>query len=430
MPRPQRINSDDDKYAGSPIHLTATAIVQPGTSVGCNSQALHSPLNYPIEISDFKFGFNVVQTVPQAINPSAPYLDGAALGVSIGLSDEAITKEFIPIWLLGYSTNAANEELTGYVQFVSTGVYNVYNYAEYVWHLRNPLIIMPTDQLTVAFQHYGQVNSPINARFSAQGRVVPNLPAPATRKLPYAAAYTSKVFQTAVGAADSDTSTEMDLYNQTDDVIRLQRFVGRMDLFINGVDGLQGNHTDAPGALNDSNSSFTADDIAANLMTCQLFTGHGEPIVPYPALFRSVFSGVTRSWELHDVPLEAGDYFIAALTKAVGAANAATPAVYAQAYIGMTGERDVGINDVDPQYQQPLGGCCCGGSMGSGHSGHPSGGGGWTPPSRSSSGGTPPGAGTQPTPVPTPVPTAPTPPAQTPPSTPSTPSEPGNGFYL
>ena len=325
--------SDAQLYAGSPVHLTTTATVTPNAASGTNSQALHNPFGVPVEIWDFKFAFNLL--APYADGASViplPYMDGAILGVSIDLSGDAITKDFVPVWLLGYSTNVVNEQLQGYQNATSAN-----SYGEFIWHLRSPLYLTPADQLNISFQHYGQVATELNVRLSAVGRTCLG-PKPKTRKLPYATAYQSKVFLTPLGAADSDTSTEMDLYNQTNEIVRLQRFTGRLDIFNNAVPA----HTETLADLSDAaNAYFTPDDLGCNLLTCQLFTGHGSPIVPYPATFRSVFSGVTRSWELHDVPLDPGDYFIANLVKAVGSGPASVLPLYLQAGIGMIGEREV-----------------------------------------------------------------------------------------
>jgi hypothetical protein len=329
------------KYQGSPVHLTAIATVPASANAGGNSQALHNPVNVPILIRGFKFGFNTQIVVP-ATNYVLPYASGAALSISIDLNGEAFTKDFIPIWALGPCTNLTNEQLSG--QKASSG--NAYIYGEYIWTFRSPLLVLPTDQLNFAFQQTGQVSNPLNARISAYGKTASQLTKVTRRILPYAAAYSSKVFQAPFGnAVDSDSSTEQDLWNQTDQFVRLQRFVGRMDLWTTSASTSQSaQHVEGPlrqGA--GLTGQINADDVAANLMSCQLFTGHGNPITPYPALFRTVFAGPTRSWELNDAEIAPGDYYICSLSLAANPLFSPQSGFtnQAQAFVGMIGEREV-----------------------------------------------------------------------------------------
>lgn len=310
--------SDAQKYAGRPIHLSATATVTANATAGINAQALHNPIGGPIEITCIKFAMNA-----NVAGGTGSEILGSGLGVALDLNGIPITNGYVPIWSFDKTVNFVNEQLTGLV---------VTDYGEFCWYLPRPLWVGPNDQIGATFQNFGMNAAAINARISVSGRVVTTNPR--TRYLPYAAAYSSKVFTTVFGAADSDQSTETDLVNVTNDVIYIQRLTGRYYLYASTTNiFIEGPAVQAQGA----------EDLGCLFLTTQIYTGHGEPVVPYYTTFRNVFCGVNRSWEMGGVPLKPGDYHIVSLSKANDPGSASNIPVYGQATVALSGWREIAI---------------------------------------------------------------------------------------
>jgi hypothetical protein len=327
----QGIPDDLAKYQGRPIHLTATAVVNANAGAGVNNQALRNPTGGPMKINQMKFSYNLVEAGLTGLAST-----GGLLGVQIDVNGKKITSGYIPIWLFGNTTNLVNEQTHGVI-----GATTVNDYAEYCFNLPRPLYIGPDDQVNCEFQHFGQVKTAVNARFSMSGQVVTKTET--SRYLPYAACYMGKVFQTPFTVNDSDNSSETDLCNSTDDVVYIQRLTGRIDEFFAGTSM----HHEG---LNVVNAGLTlgiggTDDFGCNLLRVTMFTGHGEPIVPYPTIFRNVFCGVTRAWELDGVPLKPGDYYLVNLASTVSGPNYTPTSTQCQCQpmVGMIGWRKVSV---------------------------------------------------------------------------------------
>ncbi|MHB8734281.1 MAG: hypothetical protein ACYC6M_03155 [Terriglobales bacterium] len=319
-PGGRRLWRQDGAHRGRPIHLTATTEVAPNSSGSPNNQALHSPILGPIEITDIKFGFNIVLPGPQS--PIYLAADGGSILCQLALNDELITNGYIPIWAFDESTNIVNEQTNG-ATGAASGPTTIYG--EFTWHLPRPLYVRPADQINVSFMNQGQQAIVATCRVSLSGSVLENVTDPETRCLPYAATWVSKVFATA--SADADQSTELQLANVTDDAIHLQKMTGRVDNFglPGGTAAAVAQHFDDP---------FGNADLGFSL-SVQAYTGRGTQLIPYAVNFRDLF-GPARSVPLSGI-LEPGDYIIAAL------AEAAVSGIYGQASIAMIGWREVAL---------------------------------------------------------------------------------------
>lgn len=306
---------------GRPIHLTATALVGPTTSSAPNNQALHNPVPQPIEIYDIKFAFNVQMptTVYNAIS-------GGAILAQLSINSDMITNGYVPIWCFDESTNIVNEQTVGATNTTPTPNTTA-SYGEFIWHLPHPLYVRPSDQINVSFQNLGQASIPVTCRVSLSGSVLENVKDPATRKLPYAAAYVSKVF--ALQTTDSDQSTETQLENTTDDLVFLHKMTGRIDN--NAILG-SGVHYDDPVQAGGS----SIHDLG-QIMSILAYTGRGTQLIPYSMNYRDFF-GPARAVPLVGA-LESGDYVIVSLAQASwsGQTN------YGQASVGLIGWREVPV---------------------------------------------------------------------------------------
>jgi hypothetical protein len=317
------------KYGGRPIHLTATAAVSASAQASVNSQALHVPTAEPIIVTHFKFGYSMAQPYVSGGAVQGLYADGGTLQCQIGLNNDVITNGFVPIWNFGESINLVNEMLMGSEN--SGG--NCNNYGEFVWELPKPLYLRPADQLSVLFYNVSQLPFALTARFSLQGFVcAPGTKDPKSRFLPYAASYVSKIFQTS--NADSDSSTEQDLVNNTDTTLYLDKLTGRLDEFTSATsyrsDGMGSNVTGA---------QEPSDPAGMYALTLLAQTGKGQTLIPYASTFRAALCGATRAWKFRGGLLEPGDYVIASLILAAQSSFT----TYAQAHIGMTGHREVSL---------------------------------------------------------------------------------------
>jgi len=302
----------------APIHLSSAVQLQTGTSGGVSVAALKNPMGQDMEILEIKFevsgllGDNSIVGVPF----------GGSIGCELVLGGYKLTNGAVPVWCFGRAENISAE-----VKIESTLAFaEPLSYTAYTWRLPRPLFIPAGAVLIPKFNHFGYVPSTLGVRVGYSGRSV--FKRPKSVCLPWVTAYKSKVFNPITNAS-TDVSQESDLINDTDKAVRLQRFVGRLQyIFPSG-----------------RASDIDPATLGARYLTMRMMDSYGRPIVRTYTPFQSVFSPVTRSWELEEVgaQLDPGAFYRVFLKKAAMTVDAGQEGGQAQAFISMVGWREESV---------------------------------------------------------------------------------------
>lgn len=296
----------------APVHLSASGTIVANSPGGVNQDALRCPFELPIEVSEIKFQLR-----------SSERFSGSAVGVRLAMGGHDLTNGYVPVFMLGrsdylrveYNNNSSADPLV----------------REFSWKLPRPMYVPPTLSVEAQFQHRGLINSDIVSTVSISGKVVPKFRGtPHVIQLPWAACYASKGFVTP-GSLDSDQSRETDLVNPFDVPVRLQRMVGRVNFFNTTL----GYNAD----WEVSNTYFVTDDL-----TLRMTSSDGDQIVRTDSPFASVFSPVTRTWELDGAIMPPRSFWMAYLTQAANSGiNALNVPIINTALISIVGHRDVAL---------------------------------------------------------------------------------------
>lgn len=298
----------------APIHLSGYTQLQPGASGAVSAATLKNPMGQDMELLEVKF---------EVICP-ADGLSSLALGGTVGcelvMGAHKITNGAVPVWCFGKAENlSAESQLEDVNEDNLTYAYNMFS-----WRLPRPMFIPAGAALLPKFNHFGFIPNTLIVRVGYSARVV--VKPPSTVCLPWVAAYMSKAFNP-INVASSDQSPTNSLFNSTNRVFRLQRFVGRLQF------------ADQAGtALDESNP----ESLGSRYLTVRMIDSYGRPIVRTYTPFRSVFGALTRSWELEDVgaQLDPGGFYQVFLKKEVMTMAAANNGGQAQAHVSMVGWRE------------------------------------------------------------------------------------------
>lgn len=304
---PYQVNPTYQQQPIAPVHLSAAVQLQPGASGAPPLAALKNPMGQDMEILEVKFEISTATG------------SGAALGGSVAceltLGGYKLTKGSVPVWLFGRAENLSAEFKTD----AALGI----NYNAYTWRLPRPLFIPAGALISPKFNHLGYVNGDLTVRVGYSGRAC--FKQPRSISMPWVASYASKVFNP-INVAGSDSSQELDLVNATEQVFRLQRFVGRTS-FISQAGTF---------------SEEFPQSFATRYLNLRMVDSYGRPIVRTYTPFRSVFGAPTRSWELEEVgaELDPSAYYRVFLKKSAMTMAASQNGGQAQAYVSMVGWRE------------------------------------------------------------------------------------------
>lgn len=304
-----------------PIHLTASTTLAANSTGGVNAIALKNPLGQAMEILEIKF--QLYQDELQIVN-----LLGT-IACKLDLGKYPLTGGYVPLWCMGRAENL-------YSEMVSDPSSKCVN--EFTWRLPKPLYV-PADAVVLpTFQHRGLIKQDIQIRISYSARSIPAGAAlPSRVALPYAAAWSAKSFY--IYDAGTDASRETDLVNPFDEPLHLQRFTGRVGMASLAQDTGEVNQiTDGAG---EGYGGYGRDYTPTALYSIRMVDSYGRPLVRTLLPFRTVFSGVTRSWEVAEATIDPRAYVLAHLkkTEPAGTLSELLPVLITQAYVGMVGYR-------------------------------------------------------------------------------------------
>lgn len=299
----------------APIHLSGAVQLQTGTAGGIAPAALKNPMGQDMEILEVKF--EVSGSLGQNADVGVPY--GGSIGCELALGSYKLTNGAVPVWNFGRAENRPGEAKIETIGFASTP----YSYCSYSWRLPRPLFIPAGAALVPNFNHFGYVPFTLGVRIGYSARSV--FKRPKTIYLPWVASYKSKVFNP-ITDASTDASDEEELINDTDRVIKLQRFTGRLQyIFPDGT-----------------TSDIDPVSVGARYLTMRMVDSYGRPIVRTYTPFHSVFSPLTRSWELEDIgaQLDPGAFYRVFLKKAAMTMASGQNGGQVQAFVSMVGWRE------------------------------------------------------------------------------------------
>lgn len=276
--------------SSSPIHLSGSVLLRSGATGGPPIAAFKNPTGQDMELLEMKF------EVSGPITQTNTTLNFQAYGSSVSgqlmYGTEQLTNGSVPLWNFGRQENPLAETK---VDNQYTTVFN-----SYTWRLPRPLYVPAGAVIIPTFTHTGLTSSALNVRVGYSGRTI--FKKPKNVFLPWVASYSSPAFSPA-SSAGSAQSSELDLVNPFDQPLNLQRFVGR----IQGVD-VNGNVVD----------ETTSSLIANQYLMARMNDSYGRAIVRNYVPFSSVFSPVTRSWEMSNgARLDPNSYYRLFLNKLV-----------------------------------------------------------------------------------------------------------------
>lgn len=306
-----------------PVHLTAAATLASNTTGGVNTVALKNPLGVAMEIHQIKWMISGASGSNNQDN-----IFGGIIACKLDLGTNPVTNGFVPTWLFGRPEDLSSETRVG-VTGQATSFFS--------WRLPRPLYIPAGAVLTPTFQHRGLLSTPLTTRISYVGKSLINKRLqPRKLYIPYVASYISPNFDftPSTSVAASSESTETDLVNPHKEPLFLQRFTGRLQTYINSINGLV-------------NMTETAAQFADTRTTMRMVDSNGRPVVQSFTQFRQAFAGATRSWDLDNgAVMDPNSYYKAFLkTNPVGLtwfSSANITAVLQQAHIGLVGWREIG----------------------------------------------------------------------------------------
>lgn len=295
----------------SPIHLSGSLVLRSGATGSIPEELLRNPMGQDMEILEIKFELS-----GGAIGgDSDPLPYGGTIWCELTMGGVKITNGAIPVWNFGRAEN-----LDGEVKIDSTD--NI-SFGSYSWRLPRPLFVPAGATVVPSFVHTGLIPDSINVRIGYSARTV--FVQPKVVYMPWVAKFVSKAFNP-IAAADVDLSSEKDLANANDEVLHLQRFVGRA--FYQRANGTVASESAAPG-------------FSSRYLMVRMTDSYGRPIVRNYTPFRSVFGSLTRSWEMDNgAELDPRAYYTVNLRK--DAMAMAVAGGIGQVFISMVGWRELG----------------------------------------------------------------------------------------
>ena len=289
-----------------PIVLTSEVTVDANATKSPDLLKLKNPTGEHFAIREIRFGLQIAS--------GSALITGGAVGAKLDLGSQSLTNAHVPVWSFGrYISRDADAPSDSFHQ----------NYPGsphfFRWKLRHPLYVPSGASLACEFQHRGTVSSPIVASVTYVGHTLETAAAPSRVRLPWTAAYSSKVFLSA--AADSDISSAAALINPFSTPIFLERFTGRLNFLVPG---------------SSVNHAFSAN----STLLLKIRHSSGVPLVREFTPFRQVFGAYSHSWEQRDSILDPGTSYLVTVDKLADADE--HPELEAlQADVGMVGWRDL-----------------------------------------------------------------------------------------
>ncbi len=252
----------------SPVHLSASLVLPSGSNGAVPAAAMKNPMGQDMELLEVKFEIS-------GLDGESFHAEGygGSVWCELVMGGIKITNGAIPVWNFGRAENIDGEQQTGSLSSVNR------SFLSYSWRLPRPFFIPAGAALVPNFTHTGIVPDTLNVRIGYSARTV--FTKPKTIYVPWVAKYASKVFNP-INEAAVDQSAELDLVNPNPEPLHLQRFVGRT-LAIMPTGGMQ---------------EFAPEFFGGRTLTMRMSDSYGRPIVRSFTTFRSVFSPLTRSWEL------------------------------------------------------------------------------------------------------------------------------------
>lgn len=291
-----------------PIVLTSEVTVDANSTKSPDLLKLKNPTGEHFVIREIRFGLRLA-------SGSDALTTGSAVAVKLDLGSQALTNAHVPVWNFGRYLSRDADAPSDPINTVFSPALNLFR-----WRLRHPLYIPAGAVLACEFQHRGQVPVPITVTVTYVGHSLESSTVPPRIRLPWAASYSSKVFETF--SAGTDSSSAAALINPFETPLRLERFTGRLN-FSSPSSGL--------------NWAFVADD------TLQIKIRHssGVPLVREFTTFRQVFGAYSHSWEQRGCELESGASYIVTVNKLDDPDADPNDRRFIQADIGMVGWREL-----------------------------------------------------------------------------------------
>jgi len=266
------------------------------------------------------------------------------LRVELKLGNINLTNGFVPISLLGKVQNDS--------QIV--GENNAPNC--FTWKLPKPLYIAPREILrpTMYFEPYTAAPTKTVTIIYACRPIPHGTPAPTTMHIPWVTYFKPpeiSIPEGGGGVADrSDQSTPADIYNPWDEVLHVQRFVGRLmgrwdeegvgDFEDEQFMALASADVNLATGLINVGSMISAQDSFNNILI--------RDVTP----FAHVFDFIDRAWTVGCVLPPKGFYLFT--IDRLWANYVPLDAITATLGLGMVGWREVTVKRVDPRYATPL----------------------------------------------------------------------------
>ncbi len=296
----------------APVHLSGSLVLRSGSNGAVPAGALKNPMGQDMELLEIKF------EISGANDDEFDEVFGGTIWCDLTMGGVKVTNGAIPVWNFGRSENFNGEQQTDSVDDIS--------FVSYSWRLPRPLFVPAGAALIPSFTHTGLIPAALNVRVGYSGRTVVSRP----KKIyvPWVAKYVSKSFNP-VNDAGVDQSSELDLVNSNPEVLHLQRFTGRT-LVVN-----------SDGTMEEGSPVY----FGCQTLTVRMTDSYGRPIVRSYTPFCSVFSPLTRSWELDDgTQLDPESFYRVQLKVApvtLDAGQTAAVGAAGQAFIAMIGWREL-----------------------------------------------------------------------------------------
>lgn len=312
-----------------PLHLFASAQVNPNSQVAVPAQQLQNPLGGPMEIHEIRIQVKALQPPETA---GTIFLDpadqGALIGVKLDLGTMELTNGFVPAWALGQDIN--ENAKTQFINFSpQQTVCEVSCY--YRWVLPKPLFVPEGATVIPQFQHRGFAPVNVVVGIGYSGRALPrNTPKPQKVCLPWVSSYYSKAMQFSATDTTFDQSSPVDLFNKWDTQVNLQRFTARLPIIIPTL-GIWADWQ------NNLNTYFST-------MQARIVDGAGVPIVRRYTPLGEIVNGQTKTWELGGATQSAGDFWTVNIKMEPLPEFALLPnqlTVLAQAQMALVGYREI-----------------------------------------------------------------------------------------
>jgi len=296
----------------SPIHLSGSLLLFPGSSGSVPPAALKNPMGQDMELLEVKFELSLVTAITGAENIPA----GASIWCELMMGGNKLTNGAIPVWNYGRAENIEGE----YKRDTTSGR----EFLAYSWRLPRPLFIPAGAVVIPKFTHTGLFPGAISVRIGYSARTV--FTKPKVVYMPWVAKYVSKAFNP-ITAAGTDASSELDLVNPHPEVLHLQRFTGRL-------------YTSRGTTAAGPSTADIAPEIGGLYLFARMSDSYGRPIVRSYTPFQSVFEGVGQSWEMDGATLDPEAFFVVNLRKDA-LSTTVYPSAQTQAFVSMVGWREL-----------------------------------------------------------------------------------------